>query len=120
MATIENLAVWNQAVLFAKHIYTLCEHNVHLKNNFGLRDQIQRSVVSIASNIAEGADRGTQKDFARFLFIARGSCSELKTQLYILKELSYINDITFKQLLDDLIQIHKMVNAFIKKINITS
>lgn len=57
MAVIENLTVWNQAVLFAKNVYKLCEHNVYLKNNFGLRDQIQRSVVSIPSNIAEGADR---------------------------------------------------------------
>lgn len=57
MATIENLAVWNKSVLFAKDIYKLCEDNICLKNNFGLRDQIQRSAVSIASNIAEGADR---------------------------------------------------------------
>lgn len=118
MAVIENLTVWNQAVLFAKNVYKLCEHNVYLKNNFGLRDQIQRSVVSIPSNIAEGTDRWTQKEFAKFLFIARGSCSELKTQLYLLKELSYIDDTVFKQLLDDLTQIHKMINAFIKKIHI--
>lgn len=118
MATIEKLTVWNQAVLFAKNIYKLCEHNIHLKNNFSLKDQIQRSAVSIPSNIAEGADRWSQKEFARFLFIARGSCSEVKTQLYILKELSYIDDMVFTQLLDDLTQIHKMINAFIKKIHI--
>ncbi len=57
------------------------------------------------------------KEFIRYLFIARWSCSELKTQLYIIKSLDYIDEILFNQLLDELIQIHKMINAFIKKIS---
>jgi four helix bundle protein len=61
--------------------------NVYIQKDFALKDQIQRASVSVASNIAEGADRGTQKEFNRFLYIARGSCSELKTQMVIVKKL---------------------------------
>jgi len=69
----------------------------------------------MASNIAEGADRETQKELIRFLYVSRGSCSELKTQLYILKELDYIEQLQFDEIIGELVQIHKMINAFIKK-----
>jgi four helix bundle protein len=73
--------------------------------------------LSIPSNIAEWADRWSQKEFVRFLFIARWSCSELKTQFHILKELEYITIKDFENIMKELIEIHKMINAFIKKIN---
>lgn len=116
MTTIENINVWNKAVLLAKDVYTFCETNKYIKNNFGFRDQIQRASISIASNIAEWADRETQREFMRFLYIARGSCSELKTQLYILKELNYIEQNVFSDLSWKLVEVHKMINAFLKKV----
>ena len=58
--------------------------------DFGLRDQIQRAAVSIPSNIAEGYDRNSNKEFIQFFYIAKGSCSELRTQLYIASEVGVI------------------------------
>ena len=68
---LENIDVWNKAVRLAKDIRILCKENNNLKNDYGMRDQIQRSATSIASNIAEGKDRNSDKEFIRFLTIAR-------------------------------------------------
>lgn len=87
----------------------------HLKNDFGMRDQIQRASTSIASNIAEWNDRHSDKEFIRYLVIARGSVSELKTQLYIIEE--DISKETFEELLKEIVGIHKMLNSFIKILN---
>ncbi|MEQ9441562.1 MAG: four helix bundle protein [Cyclobacteriaceae bacterium] len=75
----EELEVWQESTELAVTLYK------HLKNckDFGMRDQMQRAVVSIASNIAEGFDRQSQKEFIQFLYIARGSCAEVRTQLHI-------------------------------------
>ena len=82
----EDLNVWKESVKLSVKIYK------SLKNckDFGLRDQLQRSAVSIPSNIAEGFDRKGNKEFIQFLYIAKGSCSELRTQLYIAVEVGII------------------------------
>ena len=98
----------------AKDIRILCKENSNLKNDYGMRDQIQRSATSIASNIAEGKDRNSDKEFIRFLTIARWSTSELKTQLYIIQD--DIDSNIFKRLLEETNAIHKMINWFIKTI----
>ena len=71
MPILENIEVWKKAVQLAKDIYVVCKNNSQIKSDYGIRDQLQRSVVSIASNIAEGNDRETDKEFIRFLYIAR-------------------------------------------------
>ena len=116
MSNIENLVVRKKAVELAKTVYILCSSNEQLKKYFWLRDQIQRSAVSIASNISEWADRGSKKDFARFLYIARWSCSELKTQLIIIKDLYDLDSKDYTTIEEILIEVHKMLNAFIKKL----
>lgn len=75
----EDLEVWKEGLSLAICIYQ------ELKNchDYGLRDQMQQSAVSIPSNIAEGYERNTNKDFIRFLYISKGSCSELRTQIYL-------------------------------------
>ena len=71
MAILENIDVWRKSLQLAKNIYELCRSNEQLRKDFDLRSQMQRSAVSISSNIAEGNDRDTDKEYLRFLYIAR-------------------------------------------------
>ncbi|MFA7717119.1 MAG: four helix bundle protein [Candidatus Absconditabacterales bacterium] len=114
MAILENIEVWKKSVQLGKDIYAICRNTPQIKNDFGIRDQLQRSAVSIASNIAEGNDRESDKEYARFLYIARGSCSELKTQLYIIEE--YLDPKDLENSITKIIEIHKMLNGLIKTI----
>ncbi|MES2996883.1 MAG: four helix bundle protein [Verrucomicrobiota bacterium] len=77
--TFEDLEVWKRGCQLAVDICV----TMHDSKNFGLKDQMQRSAVSIPSNIAEGSERDSKGDFIRFLRISKGSCGELRTQLYI-------------------------------------
>lgn len=77
--TFEDLEVWKRGCQLAVDVCVAIHHS----KNFGLRDQMQRSAISIPSNIAEGAERDSDGDFIRFLRISKGSCGELRTQLYI-------------------------------------
>lgn len=82
----EDLEVWKRSVRLSSELYksfTDCK-------DFGFKDQITRSGLSIPSNIAEGSERSSQKDFIRFLHYAKGSCAELRTQIYIGIEIGYI------------------------------
>lgn len=97
-------------------IYKFCEDNIKLKNNYSLKDQLQRCSISISSNIAEWSDRETDKEFLRFLYIARWSCSELRTQLLIVKKLNYLDEEEYNDLENNIMVIHKMLNGLIKKI----
>lgn len=82
--------------------------------DFGLRDQVRRSAVSIPSNIAEGDERGTNKDSVRFLYIAKGSLAELLTQLEICKEIGYISEEEFSYLSQEYTKVAKMLGKLIK------
>lgn len=79
MTGFENLEVWKSGCRLAVDVYSELQNS----RDYGLRDQMQRAVVSISSNIAEGSERKSKKEFLQFLYIARGSCAELRTQLYI-------------------------------------
>jgi len=82
----EDLEVWQNAVNLSVRIYTIFKDN----RDFAFRDQVCRASVSIASNIAEGFERQYNKEFIHFLFIARGSTGELRTQLEIGNKLQYL------------------------------
>jgi len=112
--TLESIEVRKKAVQLAKDIRKLCKENPNLKNDFWMKDQIQRSSTSVASNIAEGKDRNSDKEFIRYLAIARWSSSELKTQLYVIQD--DIDKHVFESLLKEITDIHKMINGFIKTI----
>ncbi len=85
----EDLFIWQKAVGFAKEIYLLTEKK-GLKNDFGLKNQMRDSSVSISSNIAEGFERRSRKEYLNFLNIAKGSAGEIRSQLYIAFEVGYI------------------------------
>jgi len=86
-----DLVVWQEAIGLVKDIYTVTAFSPK-EEIYGLVSQIRRAAVSVPCNIAEGAARNSNKEFVHFLFIARGSLSELETQVIISKELGYIKD----------------------------
>ncbi len=84
----EDLVIWQEGVELAVEVYRIFKNC----RDFGLRDQIQRSTVSIPSNVAEGFDRQSNNEFLRFLRIAKGSCAELRTQLIIAERAGIIEN----------------------------
>ena len=107
--------VWQQAVDYATKVYKITADMPYFEKK-GLCDQLQRAVVSISSNIAEGSARTSDSEFAHFLDIALGSAYEVETQLLISKNVGYINLNIYNQLLDELVSIEKQLAGFIKTI----
>ena len=87
-----------------------------MSEKFGLANQIQRATVSIASNIAEGSSRTSEKDFAHFLEISLGSSLEVETQLLISKNLNYISEEEYMKATEELTILQKQLNVFINKL----
>ena len=83
--TFEELEVWKRARTLTKTVFRVTASKA-FRVDWGLRDQARRSSVSIMSNIAEGFERSSAKEFARFLDIAKGSCGELRAQLYVMQD----------------------------------
>ncbi len=87
----EDLLVWQKARLLTSHIYRLTSDGVFARD-FGLRDQIRKASVSVMSNIAEGFERNSDNEFRRFLMIAKGSCGEVRSQLYVAFDAGYVSN----------------------------
>ena len=110
--SFENLDVWKKACTLTVDIYDT------LKNckDYSLKDQMTRAAVSIASNIAEGAERDSPKEYIRFLHIAKGSAAELRTQIYISCRIGIITIDNQKKFTEKLIVISKMLQSLIKSL----
>ena len=93
----EDLIAWQKARELTKNIYKITKLGEFGKD-FGLRDQIRKASVSIMSNIAEGFERGGRAEFHQFLVIAKGSCAELRSQLYVALDADYIDEKIFESL----------------------
>ncbi len=106
----EDLIVWQKARVLTKDIYLVSRSGSFAKD-FGLAGQIQRASVSIMSNIAEGFERTSTKDFLRFLTIAKGSCSELRAQLYIAYDINHIDKAVFNKLVNQAEEISRMLSG---------
>jgi four helix bundle protein len=116
MGNFQKLRVWQTAKEIAVKVYLLTREKEFSKD-FGLKDQIQRSAVSIASNIAEGDELGSDKQSIRFFYISKGSVAELMTQLIIANEIGYIDGITKNDLVDNCDKISAMLSKLIKARN---
>ena len=90
----EDLIAWQKARQLTVDIYRITAHGEFAKDS-GLRDQIRRAAVSVMSNIAEGFDRGSRSEFHQFLVIAKASCAEVRSQLYVAQDVGYIDQETF-------------------------
>jgi len=110
--SFEELIVWQKAQDLAVTIY---QQLAELKD-FGFKDQIQRAAVSISNNIAEGFDRNTNKEFVRFLYIAKASSAEVKSMLYLAERLDYLEVGICQELRDKADEISKMIRGLIKSI----
>jgi len=113
MGNFQKLRVWQLAKDLSVKIYKLTSKSTFSKD-YGLKDQIQRSAVSIPSNIAEGDDLGTDKQSVRHFYIAKGSSAELLTQIIIGNEIGYINDSDADQLINDCKIISVMLTKLIR------
>ena len=112
MRDFRKYQVWNDAISLVTDIYKLLSF-FPTYERYALSDQIRRSSVSIASNIAEGASRESKKDFSHFLQISVGSAFELETQLIIASNLNYISEDQLTNILDKLVYIEKRLSKLI-------
>ena len=108
--SFETLEVWKRACRLVVSLYSALKDC----KDFGLKDQMTRAATSIPSNIAEGYERGSDKDFVRFLRIAQGSSAELRTQIYIAQKIGVIDMETMKTLAEETRGISAMLQALAK------
>lgn len=114
MQDFTKLKVWQKAHNFTINLYKITR-DFPIEEKYGLTNQIRRASVSIESNIAEGCGRNSNKEFSRFLDIAQGSVYEVRTQLFIARDLEYINWETFNLLNTKIVEISKMLNSLNQK-----
>ena len=106
----EDLIAWQKAKLLAVRVYALTRKPAFSKD-FGLASQIQRASVSVMSNIAEGFERSGNKEFAQFLSIAKASAGEVRSQLYLAKEIGYIDAAEFAEVCDLAVEAARIVSG---------
>jgi len=109
----EDIEAWQEARELARSVYETTRKGP-FSRDFGLRDQIQRAAVSVLSNIAEGFERHTNKEFIHFLYIAKGSAGEVRAQLYIAEDLAYVDAHTAQELRTKAISVSRRISGFIK------
>ncbi|WP_297333530.1 four helix bundle protein [Flavobacterium sp.] len=111
--SFEEIVSWQKARELNKQIYLITEAD-SFKKDFDLARQIRRCSVSISSNIAEGYERKTDKEFVHFLYIAKGAAAEVRSQLYLALDLNYISNELFINMITDITEISKLLSGLIK------
>lgn len=106
--SFEDLEVWKKGCRLAVRMYEVLRGC----RDYGLKDQMTRAAVSVSSNIAEGAERGSPREFARFIHIAKGSAAELRTQVYIARQIGILDEKVQKELIEEL----KIISAMLHKL----
>jgi four helix bundle protein len=105
----EELQIWKEARRLTHEIYRLTRDS-RFSKDFGLSSQIQRAAISIMSNIAEGFERGGNQEFIQFLYVAKGSCGEVRSQLYVALDQEYVD----KRVTESLLTVLKRLSIMIK------
>lgn len=111
-SSFEDLKVWQKARELANLIYAATRQDSFTRD-FGLVDQIRRAAVSVVSNIAEGFERGSYTEFIQFLYIAKGSCGEVRAQLYLAQDQKYLPESTFQQCYALAVEVSRMISGLI-------
>jgi len=109
----EDVESWKSAREVTKMIYSATSDESFSKD-FSLCNQIRRASVSILSNIAEGFERSGNKEFLQFLAIAKGSCGEVRAQLYVALDQNYIDKIQFEKISNKLLETSRLISGFMK------
>ncbi|EKE19992.1 MAG: S23 ribosomal protein [uncultured bacterium] len=112
MEKFEDIIAWQKARQLTIFVYKIFSDS----RDFGFRDQIQRASVSIMNNIAEGFERKGDKEFSHFLYIAKGSCGEVRSMIYLAQDLRYITNKESGELLEISAEISRILSGFIKKL----
>ena len=110
---LEDIEVWKRGCKLAVEIYRVTSAG-SFEKDWGLRDQVRRAAVSIPSNVAEGFERDTDAEFSRFASIAKGSCAELKTQIYIAQAIGYLDKTSSDFLINECNEIASMLKGLTK------
>jgi four helix bundle protein len=111
----EELEIWKDARRLTRDIYRLTR-NSKFRKDFSLREQMRRAAVSIMSNIAEGFERGGNQEFMQFLYIAKGSCGELRSQIYVALDQGYLEQLKAEDLIESLKRSSIMISNLINYI----
>jgi four helix bundle protein len=108
----EDLEIWKLARQLTREVYTFSQ-GPKFSRDYGLRDQMQRAAVSVMSNVAEGFERGGNQEFVQFLYVAKASCGEVRSQLYVAFDQTYIDQKTMDNLLITLKRLPVMIKHLI-------
>ena len=111
----EDLKVWQKSIDLTANIYQLVK-TFPREELYGLTDQLKRSAVSVASNISEGCERNSTKEFLQFLSIAKGSLGELQTQLIIAVRVGFLSEQKFQEMKNLISEIGRMINGLQSKL----
>ena len=109
----EDIRAWQEARILTKQVYALSKTSPGLRRDRRLRDQLQAASVSSMSNIAEGFSRRTSKEFAQFLFVAKGSGAEVQSLLYVALDQEYLSERQFTELYEKAEEVARIISGFI-------
>ena len=107
----EDILAWQKARVLTKDIYA-CAKTGLFARDYGVRDQVQRASVSAMANIAEGFERGGDREFLQFLSNSKGSCGEVKSHLYVALDQNYLTQLNFDQLYGKADEVSRLVGGF--------
>ena len=113
--TFEDLLDWQKGIALVKEVYALTKDGP-LSKDYGVRDQLQRAAVSIPTNIAEGFERNSTKEYVRFLYIAKGSAGELRSLFRVALEIGYLDQPAYERLHGQVTEVSRFLANHIKSL----